>query len=116
MQTVGIDIGTTTISGVVLEKNGTQKPRILSQSVSGSDHAFYLHSGSVLNRLIHLIEFPAHSLESPVNKRCRCEIVRTEIGNTSGLLRMYSGSVKCCFYLKFLPVFPPGAGCFPVSC
>ena len=29
MQTVGIDIGTTTISGVVLEKNGTQKPRIL---------------------------------------------------------------------------------------
>lgn len=25
MQTVGIDIGTTTISGVVLEKNGTQK-------------------------------------------------------------------------------------------
>ena len=29
MQTVGIDIGTTTISGVVLEKNGTQEPRIL---------------------------------------------------------------------------------------
>ena len=29
MQTVGIDIGTTTISGVVLEKNGTQKARIL---------------------------------------------------------------------------------------
>ena len=29
MQTIGIDIGTTTISGVVLEKNGTQKPRIL---------------------------------------------------------------------------------------
>ena len=29
MQTVGIDIGTTTISGVALEKNGTQKPRIL---------------------------------------------------------------------------------------
>ena len=29
MQTEGIDIGTTTISGVVLEKNGTQKPRIL---------------------------------------------------------------------------------------
>ena len=30
MQTVGIDIGTTTISGVVLEKNGTQKPMSLS--------------------------------------------------------------------------------------
>ena len=29
MQTIGIDIGTTTISGVVLEKNGTQKPRVL---------------------------------------------------------------------------------------
>lgn len=29
MQTIGIDIGTTTISGVVLEKNGTQEPRIL---------------------------------------------------------------------------------------
>ena len=29
MQTVGIDIGTTTISGVVLEKNGTPKPRVL---------------------------------------------------------------------------------------
>ena len=31
MQTVGIDIGTTTISGVVLEKNGTQKPGFLKQ-------------------------------------------------------------------------------------
>ena len=29
MQTIGIDIGTTTIRGVVLEKNGTQKPRVL---------------------------------------------------------------------------------------
>lgn len=29
MQTIGIDIGTTTISGVVLEKSGTQKPRVL---------------------------------------------------------------------------------------
>ena len=29
MRTIGIDIGTTTISGVVLEKNGTQKARIL---------------------------------------------------------------------------------------
>ena len=29
MQTIGIDIGTTTISGVVLEKNGTPKARIL---------------------------------------------------------------------------------------
>lgn len=29
MQTIGIDIGTTTIRGVVLEKSGTQKPRVL---------------------------------------------------------------------------------------
>ena len=29
MQIIGIDIGTTTISGVVLEKNGTQEPWIL---------------------------------------------------------------------------------------
>ena len=29
MKTIGIDIGTTTISGVVLEKNETQKARIL---------------------------------------------------------------------------------------
>lgn len=29
MRTIGIDIGTTTISGVVLEKNETQKARIL---------------------------------------------------------------------------------------
>lgn len=29
MQTIGIDIGTTTISSVVLEKSGTQKPRVL---------------------------------------------------------------------------------------
>ena len=67
-------------------------------------------------KILGRIKNPAHSLESPVNKRCRCEIVRTEIGNTSGLLRMYSGSVKCCLYLKFFPVFPSGAGCFPVSC
>ena len=29
MQTIGIDIGTTTLRGVVLEKSGTQKPRVL---------------------------------------------------------------------------------------
>ena len=29
MQTIGIDIGTTTKRGVVLEKSGTQKPRVL---------------------------------------------------------------------------------------
>ena len=29
MKTIGIDIGTTTISSVVLEKNETQKARIL---------------------------------------------------------------------------------------
>ena len=32
MQTVGIDIGTTTISGVVLEKSGTQNPGFLRQN------------------------------------------------------------------------------------
>ena len=29
MQTIGIDIGTTTIRGVVLEKSGTQKPSVI---------------------------------------------------------------------------------------
>ena len=42
MQTVGIDIGTTTISGVVLEKNGTQKPRILKAKT--------IENGSFLTR------------------------------------------------------------------
>lgn len=31
MQTIGIDIGTTTIRGVVLEKSGTQNPGFLRQ-------------------------------------------------------------------------------------
>ena len=42
MQIIGIDIGTTTISGVVLEKNGTQEPRILGAKT--------IENGSFLQR------------------------------------------------------------------
>ena len=41
MQTIGIDIGTTTIRGVVLEKSGTQKPRVLEAKTIENGSFFF---------------------------------------------------------------------------
>ena len=48
MQTVGIDIGTTTISGVVLEKSGTQKPRVLEAKTI--ENGSFLHNDKGLGK------------------------------------------------------------------
>ena len=58
MKTIGIDIGTTTISGVVLEKNGTQKARILEVKTI-ENGSFLLCCHAAVEQVIEIVLFMA---------------------------------------------------------
>ena len=85
MKTIGIDIGTTTISGVVLEKNETQKARILEAKTI--ENGSFLATDSDWERIQDALDY---GYGCPEMRKYRKE-EQTDAGRFSGQI---SGSGK----------------------
>ena len=61
---------------------------------------FYFNISSVVNGLIHIVKFSAHSLQNSIGEAFRCEVIREQIRNTAAKFRADSCAIECGFYFK----------------